>query len=151
MSIMKLTDPHEIAVWQVKTLIAEGYWPASLSTNDWIARLAYVKHANRSQDPDKAHILVEDPQLEMFTSYDRVYNVVDNDNVTRAVALGNFRLPEIDALTKQKRKGIEKDEAEENRWLVAVDMVKPLLVANEEWTWRDAVEHLQMIGTLRSA
>lgn len=67
---------------------------------------------------------------------------------TYQCALGDLTLTEVEALERRKLMNIETAVRERDRFSAAVIVIKPLLEANPNWRWRNAVKYLAEHGGL---
>lgn len=113
---------------------------------DYIKRMILLlskPHIRRDPEVDPEYY-----QLHLWEDLDQVLAVQRADGKTEGVELGDFGLAEVEARTQQIRVNREHVIAEERMWLRACEFIRPLLEANPDWCWRDAVDHMRETGGL---
>jgi len=109
--------------------------------------LEYVtpsRRANRLLDDDHAQFV-----LDLINDTEEIEQVRYPDRSSKNIKLGDFGVKEIDAKDRQIRKNDTTVTNARLKWeRLAIGLVRPLLVANEGWVYRDAINHLRRTGAL---
>lgn len=86
-------------------------------------------------------------QPDLFHDLDYQYAFRRNDKSVQC-ALGDFTLVEVLAVEQRKESHVVAANRELQRFRDHAAYIKPLLQANSDWRWRDAVAHLEKNGGL---
>jgi hypothetical protein len=83
-----------------------------------------------------------------FTDFEQMYLVRSPRSAPTVVALGDVGVVEGDQLLKQKDVSITRANNARSEFSRIWTMVRPLLVKNENWRWKDAIEFLHRSGNI---
>lgn len=143
-NILKKTDPKEIAEYVLTEQRELGLWTDAAIEKaqlGWILSVIMMK-IKKSNDKDD-----EEKQLHLWDDLDQVFDLRMPDGVIQK-ELGNFTIPDIKQLTKQKTENLTRAGTEKRTWDRAVKYITPLLKKHADWKWRDAVKHMRGLGKL---
>lgn len=142
-SKIEQTDYEQLDLWK-----GDYYWPIKQNQPVWF--VDYVDSDGVHQREEYSRQADASARVVSVKQSKAIDIKVEHKSLKRVkqVALTDIGLPEIEQIEDRKDQNIKRAVHERNRFSRYAEVIKPILIANEGWTWGDAVRWLESQGPL---